>query len=243
MNYNLTNFRKQLLQLGISMTEKMEHQLIHYYEMLVEWNKVMNLTAITAFDEVLEKHFLDSISLAKYFDLQKKIQLIDVGTGAGFPGVPLKIFYPELNILLVDSLNKRINFLNEVISQLNFENIKAVHGRAEELARDKEYRNRFDLCVSRAVANLASLSEYCLPFVKIGGVFAAYKSIDIESEVEQSRKAVHILGGEIIDVKKFQLPDTEYSRSIVMIENKKQTSKKYPRRAGIPGKQPLGVIE
>lgn len=241
MSYNLAKFRNQLLQFGLYATADMEHQLIRYYEILTEWNKVMNLTTITDFDEVLEKHFLDSVSLASYIELSETTQLIDVGTGAGFPGIPLKILYPHINVLLADSLNKRVNFLNEVIGQLQLKNIEAVHGRAEELARKKEYRNQFDLCVSRAVANLASLSEYCLPFVKAGGIFAAYKSIEIDSEVEQSKKALRLLGGELKDVKKFQLPGTEYSRSIVIIENKERTSKKYPRKAGIPGKQPLGM--
>ncbi len=241
MSYNLAKFRNQLLQLGLCATADMEHQLIRYYEILTEWNKVMNLTTITDFDEVLEKHFLDSVSIANYVEFSETIRLIDVGTGAGFPGIPLKILYPHINVLLVDSLNKRVNFLNDVIVQLQLKNIEAVHGRAEELARKKEYRNQFDLCVSRAVANLASLSEYCLPFVKTGGIFAAYKSIEIDSEVEQSKKALCLLGGELKDVKKFELPDTEYSRSIVIIENKEVTSKKYPRKAGIPGKQPLGM--
>lgn len=243
MNYDLVKFKDQLSQLQLGMTDEMEHQFLRYYEILVEWNNVMNLTSITEFDEVLEKHFLDSVSIAKYIDLTKKLYIIDVGTGAGFPGIPLKILYPNLHVLLADSLNKRVKFLNEVILQLNLKDINAVHGRAEELARAKAYRNQFDLCVSRAVANLASLSEYCLPFVKPGGVFAAYKSIEIDSEVEQSRKAIDMLGGKLIEVKKFQLPNTEYSRSIVMIENKERTAKKYPRKAGIPSKQPLGMSE
>lgn len=241
MSYNLAKFRNQLVQLGLCATADMEHQLIHYYEILTEWNKVMNLTTITDFDEVLEKHFLDSVSIANYVEFSETIRLIDVGTGAGFPGIPLKILYPHINVLLVDSLNKRVNFLNDVIGQLQLKNIEAVHGRAEELARKKEYRNQFDLCVSRAVANLASLSEYCLPFVKTGGIFAAYKSIEVDSEVEESKKALRLLGGKLKAVKKFRLPDTEYSRSIVIIENKEVTSKKYPRKAGIPGKQPLGM--
>lgn len=189
MSYNLAKFRNQLLQLGLCATADMEHQLIHYYEILTEWNKVMNLTTITDFDEVLEKHFLDSVSIANYVEFSETIRLIDVGTGAGFPGIPLKILYPHINVLLVDSLNKRVNFLNDVIGQLQLKNIEAVHGRAEELARKKEYRNQFDLCVSRAVANLASLSEYCLPFVKTGGIFAAYKSIEVDSEVEEIGRA------------------------------------------------------
>lgn len=239
MDHRFEKFRNQLMKLKICLTDEMEQKLLLYYNLLIEYNQVMNLTAITEFDEVLEKHFLDSIVLADYIELDKKMKLIDVGTGAGFPGIPLKIIFPELDVLLADSLNKRVKFLNEVILQLNLKNIFAVHGRAEELARKKEYRNQFDLCVSRAVANLSCLSEYCIPFVKKGGIFAAYKSIDIEEEIDHSKNAIRMLGGKLKCIYKFQLPDTDYSRSIVIIENMERTSNKYPRKAGMPGKQPL----
>lgn len=239
MNYRFDKFENRLLQLDIQITEQMKEQFAIYYDILCEWNEIMNLTAITQFDEVVEKHFLDSLALGAYLKMKGNLKLIDIGTGAGFPGIPLKIVYPQLHVLLVDSLNKRVRFLNEVIQRLNLSNIFAVHGRAEELARKNEYREQYDLCVSRAVAHLASLSEYCLPFVKTGGVFAAYKSSDIADEVEQSKKAIQILGGKLKSVEMFQLPETAYNRSFVMIDKVKNTSKKYPRKAGTPAKCPL----
>ena len=193
-------------------------QFLQYYEMLVEKNKVMNLTAITEFDEVVEKHFLDSVSLTKQMDLHQPLKVLDLGTGAGFPGIPLKIVFPELEITLMDSLNKRVLFLQDVISSLQLQDIEAVHGRAEEAARNKKYREGFDLCVSRAVANISTLSEYCLPFVKIGGSFISYKSSTIEDELEDGKKGIAILGGKVKDVYKFTLPDSELQRSFVVIQ-------------------------
>ncbi len=208
--------------------------------MLTEKNKVMNLTAITEFEEVIEKHFLDRLSLVKAVSLKgRKLRLLDLGTGAGFPGIPLKIAYPEIEMVLMDSLNKRVLFLQEVTEKLRLEGIVSVHGRAEEMARKKEYRENFDLCVSRAVANLASLSEYCIPFVRTGGLFVSYKSGDVEEELGQSGRAVKLLGGSVRDVVKFQLPNTEMRRSLVVIEKVKPTPKAYPRKAGTPGKEPL----
>lgn len=239
MVYNFDKLETKLSQLNLTLTDKMKQQFAIYYEVLCEWNKVMNLTAITEFDEVVEKHYLDSLSLAAYFDIKSNWKMIDVGTGAGFPGIPLKIMYPELTVLLADSLNKRIRFLEDVIGKLCLTNIYAVHGRAEELAHEAAYREQYDLCVSRAVAPLASLSEYCLPFVKIQGKFVAYKSADITEELEESKKAIQTLGGKICKIKQFQLPETEYKRSFVMVDKVKHTSKKYPRKAGTPGKYPL----
>lgn len=239
MNYNLKKFKAGCEVLNIELTEEQYQQFITYYEMLIEKNKVMNLTAITEYDEVIEKHFLDSLSLIKAVDLEKELSILDLGTGAGFPGIPLKIAFPDLNVLLMDSLNKRINFLQEVIQTLGLEKITAVHGRAEEMARKKEYRENFDLCVSRAVANLASLSEYCIPFVKQGGFFISYKSGEIEEELQQAEKAVKVLGGKVKEVIKFELPNTEMSRSFVQVEKIKSTPKVYPRKAGTPGKEPI----
>lgn len=239
MQYNFEKFEEKLSQLNLNLTDFMKDQFSIYYDLLYEWNKVMNLTAITEFDEVVEKHFLDSVALGAYLRLENKWRMIDIGTGAGFPGIPLKIMYPDLDVLLADSLNKRIRFLNEVIEKLQLTNICAVHGRAEELAHNKEYREQYDLCVSRAVANLSSLCEYCLPFVKIGGIFVAYKSSNIKEELEQSKKSIQILGGKLRKVDEFQLPDTDYQRSFVFIDKMKSTSKKYPRKAGTPGKHPL----
>ena len=239
MNYNLEKFKNGLQQLHIELSEKQMEQFLQYYEMLVEKNKVMNLTAITEFDEVVEKHFLDSVSLTKQMDLHQPLKVLDLGTGAGFPGIPLKIVFPELEITLMDSLNKRVLFLQDVISSLQLQNIEAIHGRAEEAARNKKYREGFDLCVSRAVANISTLSEYCLPFVKIGGSFISYKSSTIEDELEDGKKGIAILGGKVKDVYKFTLPDSELQRSFVIIEKEKKTPKAYPRKAGTPSKEQL----
>lgn len=239
MNYNLEKFKNGLQQLHIELSEKQMEQFLQYYEMLVEKNKVMNLTAITEFDEVVEKHFLDSVSLTKQMNLHQPLKVLDLGTGAGFPGIPLKIVFPELEITLMDSLNKRVLFLQDVISSLQLQDIEAVHGRAEEAARNKKYREGFDLCVSRAVANISTLSEYCLPFVKIGGSFISYKSSTIEDELEDGKKGIAILGGKVKDVYKFTLPDSELQRSFVVIQKEKKTPKAYPRKAGTPSKDPL----
>lgn len=233
-------FEEKLQAIGITLNDLQKKQFHQFYEMLVEWNKVMNLTGITEYEEVNEKHFVDSLSLVKAIDVEKVETVIDVGTGAGFPGIPLKIAFPHLKVVLLDSLNKRIKFLNEVIETLGLENIKTIHGRAEDYAKQAEYREQFDLCVSRAVANLSTLSEYCLPYVKVGGLFVPYKSGEIDEEVLESKKAIHILGGKLDNVIKFQLPGTEIGRSFVKIEKTKNTSKKYPRKAGLPSKEPLG---
>lgn len=231
--------KNRMDRLQIETNENMLEQFDLFYHLLVEWNKVMNLTGITEYEEVVEKHFADSLSLARFLDLNKIHTVIDVGTGAGFPGIPLKIAFPHLKVVLLDSLNKRINFLNEVIAKLDLREIHTIHGRAEEYARKPEYREQFDLCVSRAVANLSVLSEYCIPYIRIGGIFIPYKSGDIDEEVAASRKAVDILGGQIDHVEKFQLPDTDIHRSFVFINKIKNTQKKYPRKAGTPAKEPL----
>lgn len=231
--------KNRMDRLQIETNENMLEQFDLFYHLLVEWNKVMNLTGITEYEEVVEKHFADSLSLARFLDLNKIHTVIDVGTGAGFPGIPLKIAFPHLKVVLLDSLNKRINFLNEVIAKLDLKEIHTIHGRAEEYARKPEYREQFDLCVSRAVANLSVLSEYCIPYIRVGGIFVPYKSGEIDEEVAASRKAVDILGGQIDHVEKFQLPDTDIHRSFVFINKKKNTQKKYPRKAGTPAKEPL----
>lgn len=239
MEYNTDKFKSGLSDLGIELTEKQIDQFLTYYEMLVEKNKVMNLTAITEFDEVIEKHFLDSLSLIKVKDLHNRTNVLDLGTGAGFPGIPLKIAFPELNITLMDSLNKRILFLQDVINELGLTDIEAVHGRAEEAARNKKYREKYDLCVSRAVANISTLSEYCLPFVKVGGQFISYKSGNIDEELDLAKKGIKILGGTITDVHKFDLGENKQGRSFVIIDKNQPTPKTYPRKAGTPSKNPL----
>ena len=239
MPYNLTTLENGCRELGIELSQKQKNQFIQFYEFLVEKNKVMNLTGITEFEEVLTKHFLDSLACVKAIDMTKVKTIMDIGTGAGFPGVPLKIAFPHLEACLLDSLKKRVNFLEESFELLGLEGIKAIHGRAEEYAKNKEYREKYDLCVSRAVSNLATLSEYCLPYVKVGGHFISYKSGTVKEELQQAEKAVKILGGKIQDVVYFNLPDSEIQRSLVVIEKIKMTPGRYPRKAGTPLKEPL----
>jgi len=239
MKKEMLYLKDSAAKMGIELSDLQLEQFDTYYEMLVEKNKVMNLTAITELEEVVQKHFFDSISLIKVEKLNQDISIIDLGTGAGFPGIPLKIAFPELEICLADSLNKRVLFLNEVIEELELKKISAVHGRAEELARQKGYREQFDLCVSRAVANLSTLSEYCLPFVKVGGKFISYKANEVEEEIKQAEHALEVLGGACVDIQKFQLPDSEMNRAFVIIEKKKKTPATYPRKAGTPSKKPL----
>jgi len=235
----MENFKRKASQLGIELNDKQLEQFRQYYEMLVEKNKVMNLTAITEWDEVIDKHFIDSISLIKACDLSGEKYVLDLGCGAGFPGIPLKIAFPNLKMVLLDSLNKRILFLKEVIETLGLENIEALHGRAEDYARKPEYREQFDYCVSRAVANLTTLSEYCIPYVKEGGSFISYKSGKVKEEVKEVKTALFLLGGKMDEMVTFELPETDMERIFVKIKKEKKTPKKYPRKAGLPGKEPL----
>lgn len=233
-------FLKEYIEkVGITLTEEQADKLNIYYEMLVEKNKVMNLTAITEYRDVVIKHFADSIAVVKAFDIKKACTLIDIGTGAGFPGMVLKIIFPEIQITLLDSLNKRINFLNEVISELSLTGIETIHGRAEDYAHNALYREKYDVCVSRAVANLSTLSEYCLPFVKINGCFISYKAGECEEEVDNASVAISRLGGEKPEVVKYTLPDTDIQRNFVNIKKVCKTKPTYPRKAGIPSKEPL----
>ena len=220
------------------LTDNQIKQLDLFYELLVEKNKVMNLTAITEFDEVIVKHFADSLSICTVLPEDVKT-ICDLGTGAGFPGIPMAIAYPDLQFTLIDSLNKRIKFLQEVVDALVLTNVTLVHARAEEAGRGKNYREQFDLVVSRAVANIATLSEYCLPLVKVGGYFISFKSGDIKDEIEASGSAVKKLGGHMKKPVYFSLPDTDISRSFLIINKEKNTPKAYPRKAGTPSKEPL----
>lgn len=238
-NYKLDSFLKDLEEFHIKLNEKQLLQFMTYYEMLIEWNKVMNLTAITDFDEVMKKHFIDSLSLIKAYDVSKKVSVIDIGTGAGFPGIPLKIAFPDLKVTLLDSLNKRVNFLQAVIDELELKEIDAIHGRAEDFAKKGKLREQYDLCVSRAVANLSTLSEYCLPYVKIGGKFISYKSEKISEESESAKNAIAILGGKIEEQVEFTIPDSDIYRNLFVIQKCKETPNKYPRKAGLPSKEPL----
>lgn len=239
MDYNRDIFVNDLKELGISITDKQLQQFIDYYELLVDWNSRMNLTSITEYGEVIKKHFVDSVSLISFYDFSKVESIIDVGTGAGFPGIPLKIMLPDISVLLLDSLNKRVNFLNHVIENISLENINAIHSRAEDAGLDPTYRERYDLCVSRAVANLSTLSEYCLPFVKVGGNFVSYKSADIKDELDSASKALSVLGGNLDKVEEFTIPGTDISRSFVFVNKCKKTGSKYPRKGALPKKHPL----
>lgn len=237
--YDTSQFIQDLKELGVSLTNKQIEQFLIYYELLTEWNSFMNLTAITEYEDVLKKHFVDSVSLIQAVDVRKELTLIDVGTGAGFPGLALKIAYPELKVTLLDSLQKRIQFLDAVIEKLGLEGIETIHGRAEDFAKPQKLRESFDLCVSRAVANLSTLSEYCLPFVKVGGYFIPYKSEKIAQEKEEAEKALELLGGKFERQVEFMLPSSDIYRNLFVIKKVKETPKKFPRKAGLPAKEPI----
>ena len=230
-------FEKYLSKIGVMLTEKQYDQFYKYMNLLIEWNKKINLTAIIEPREIILKHFVDSLTIAKYVKESQKI--IDVGTGAGFPGIPLKIYSEELNVTLADSLNKRIVFLNEIIKELGLKKIETIHGRAEELGQNIKYREKYDIATSRAVANLSTLSEYLIPLIKKSGYCICMKSANIEDEIKDAKSAINILGGRIEKVEKFNLPGSEMGRSIIKIKKEKATLKKYPRKAGTPAKEPL----
>lgn len=231
------DFIGKLKEFNIEINEEQIKSFEKYMNLLLEWNEKINLTAITQPEEVKLKHFVDSLTVLKYINDDDKV--IDIGTGAGFPGIPLKIMKENTKITLLDSLNKRINFLNIVIETLNLRNIKAIHGRAEEIARNKLYREKYDVAVSRAVANLSTLSEYMLPFVKVGGKCICMKGANVNEEIEKAKNAIKELGGEIERVDNFYLSDNDNERNIIIIRKVKETSSKYPRKAGMPSKEPL----
>lgn len=237
--YDTSQFEKDLLELNIELSERQLCQFLEYYDLLMEWNSIMNLTTITDFDEVITKHFVDSLSLVKACDLTKDLKVIDIGTGAGFPGIPLKIAFPNLRITLLDSVNKKVKFLNAVIKKLELTNIETLHGRAEDFAAPDKLREKFDLSVSRAVAKLSTLTEYCLPYVKIDGKFISYKSEKISEEQLDAKAAIFLLGGKIEEQIEFTLPSSDIYRNLFVIKKVSSTQRKYPRKAGLPGKEPL----
>lgn len=242
MNYDTDGFIKTCGAFGISLSAEQNEKFMLYYELLTEWNSFMNLTAITDFRDVILKHFVDSLAICQIEAFRNNIggsSLIDVGTGAGFPGIPLKIVFPEMKVVLLDSLNKRVNFLNAVIEKLQLQNIETIHGRAEDFARQRQHREQYDFCVSRAVAHLSVLSELCIPFVKKGGCFISYKSERVKDELPSGNKAIEILGGIMESHLEFTLPDSDLSRSLLLIRKKNSTPKSYPRKAGTPAREPL----
>jgi 16S rRNA (guanine527-N7)-methyltransferase len=223
----------------LGLQEKQLDQFAAYLQLLQEWNKKINLTAIDDEAGIIIKHFIDSLLFLKKIGIKDGVTVLDLGTGAGFPGVPLKIWQPDVKIVLVDSLQKRINFLRNVVETLDLAEVELIHGRAEDLAQKYNYREKFDLCISRAVANLAVLTEYCLPFVKKGGYFAAAKGPDLDNELKDANKAITVLGGQIDELEYYTLPYLNENRSFVKIIKTAETPQKYPRKAGIPAKKPL----
>lgn len=233
-------FMKQSCEVeGLSLDENKYHQFITYKDLLQEWNKKINLTAIIEDEDIIKKHFVDCIKIFRADFLKNAKNVIDVGTGAGFPGIPMKILMPQINVTLLDSLNKRLIFLNEVINKLDLINIKTVHGRAEDFGRDVQYRQKYDVAVSRAVANLAVLAEFCLPFVKVGGYFVAMKGPAIEEEIVNGKVAIARLGGKIQDICKVPIEGTELHHNLVIVKKIKATKGEFPRKAGIVVKNPL----
>ena len=226
-------------QLKLPYSPETEKKFIKYRDLLKQWNKKINITSIEDDEEIYLKHFLDSVILLSEDNINEEKSVIDVGTGGGFPGFPLKIINDNFKITLLDSLRKRIDFLGEVAKELELEDVEFIHGRAEDFGQNENYREMFDICVSRAVAPLNILSEYCLPFVKVGGYFAAYKSENITQEISSSKSAIEKLGGRVKEIKEINLPKTDIVRKIVIIDKIEQTNVKYPRRAGKPSKNPL----
>lgn len=237
----INEFSKKMINLGnqinIVFKEEQIRKFYTYMNLLIEWNNKINLTAITEPNEIIIKHFIDSLTILKYFE--DKETVIDVGTGAGFPGIPIKIMKENVKVTLLDSLNKRINFLNEVIEQLELENIETIHSRIEDFGRNKKNREKFDIVTSRAVANLTTLSEYMVPLTKIGGKCICMKGVNVEEEILKSKNAIKILGGEIVKIEKLKLPEEKSDRNIIIINKQKNTPAKYPRKAGTPSREPI----
>lgn len=233
----IQELEKQAEKVNIELTNKQTEQFYLYMKLLLEWNKKVNLTAITEPNDIIKKHFIDSLTLNSY--IEENIKIIDVGTGAGFPGIPIKIVKENSKVVLLDALNKRLKFLEEVISQNELIDIETVHYRAEDAGKDEKYRERFDIATSRAVAPLNVLLEYLLPLVKNGGKCICMKGNNVKKEIDESRNAVKILGGEIEKIEEFKLPDTDIKRSIIIVRKVSNTPSKYPRKAGIPSREPI----
>lgn len=231
--------RQMAADRGLVLSDEQLAQFETYYELLVEWNEKMNLTGITEKPQVYEKHFYDSITPAFYYDFTKVGSVIDVGSGAGFPGIPLKICFPALELTILDSLNKRLIFLQEVVKQLGLTHVSFVHSRAEDAGRDKKYREQFDIATARAVARMNVLAELCMPFVKPGGSFLVMKGSNVEEELTEGKKAIKVLGGKTEKVETFDLPEEQSERNIVMIRKQQKTPGTYPRKAGTPSKKPI----
>ena len=235
------DFEKEIMEyveeLGIKLSKEQAEMFFDYMNLLLEWNEKINLTAITEEKEVIVKHFVDSLTIAKY--IPEGASLVDVGTGAGFPGIPLKIIRDDLKITLLDSLQKRINFLDVVIKELNLKNVETIHARVEEFGKNSKYRESFEVATSRAVANLSTLTEYLLPLVKVGGIAVCMKGSSIEEELETSKKAINVLGGKVSNVFEFDLPKTDIKRNIVIVDKINKTPSKYPRKPGMPSKEPI----
>lgn len=224
---------------GLEFDEDKYNKLMQYKDLVIEWNEKINLTAITEEEEFIKKHFIDSIKVFRSSELKDSKKIIDIGTGAGFPGIPIKIINPDIEVVLLDSLNKRVNFLNEVINKLQLKGVTAIHGRAEDFAREKKYREAFDAVVSRAVANMAVLSELCIPYVKLNGHFIALKGPAVDEEIQEGLKAVTTLGGIVEKVIEVEVEDTDLNHNLVIVKKIKETPKVYPRKAGTASKKPI----
>lgn len=230
---------KSAEDVGLQLSKQQYEQFIIYMKLLQEWNEKINLTAIVEDEEIIKKHFIDSMKAFKRDEFIKANTLIDVGTGAGFPGLPIAIMNSQLSVTLLDSLNKRINFLNTVISELGLRNVTTIHSRAEDGARNKDLREKFDIATSRAVANMSVLSEFCLPYVKVGGSFIALKGPAVDQEIKESMNAIKLLGGEFVNVCEVSIEETELRHNLVVVKKIKECSKTYPRKAGLITKNPL----
>lgn len=235
----IDQFQSELREKGISLSKEQMNQFQRYYELLIEWNEKMNLTAITEQEDVYVKHFFDSLTAAMYTDLTKPLRVCDIGAGAGFPSIPLKIAFPKLDVTIIDSLNKRITFLNHLASDLKLEHVHFVHGRAEEMGQNPAHREQYDIVTARAVARMSVLTELCLPYVKTGGAFIAMKAASAVDEMGKASRAIAILGGKTEDIFSFRLPVEESERTIIVIRKEKETPKKYPRKPGTPNKAPI----